>query len=92
MNKREFAKLYIKNGNKDLTILDAVKEIDELLDMIGLELKKEGKVKFTNFCSMDVLDRAERRIADPNTKEPMVIKPPKKVRFYISNSKLKDMN
>ena len=93
MNKRDFTRLYLKYSNKEeMTILEGVKEVDGILDMIGKMLKENGKIKFTNFCSMDVIERAERRIADPNTKEPMIIKPPKKIRFSIATKKLKEMN
>lgn len=92
MTKREFAKLYIKNSSKTMTIAEGIKEIEDILDIIGTVLKEKGKISFPNHCTIDVIDRAERRIADPNTKEPMIIKPPKKVRFKLAHRILEKMN
>lgn len=92
MNKINMAKFYQKLSPRKLTRLEAKKEIEEMLAMIEKGLKENRKIKFTNVGVIEVVNLQPRRIANPNTKEPMIIHPPKDVRFRESTTARKKEN
>ena len=88
MTKREVAELYRDLCPRKLTLDEAKKELEEFLGVIEAALKKDGKIKFTGIGRMEIINLKPRRIADPNTKEPMIIYPKKDVRFKASTGAL----
>ena len=81
MNKRETAVIYQRLCSREISKGEAVKEIEEFIGVMEKALMIDGGVKFTNIGTLKIVDLKPRRIAHPNTKEPMVITPPKDVRF-----------
>lgn len=90
MTKKELAKVYRNLCSRKLTVMEAKKEIEDFLMVIETALKIEGKIKFKRVGTMEVVHLKPRRIANPNTKEPMVIYPPKDVRFRESLTVIKE--
>lgn len=86
MNKREFGKLYQKNFKGKISVNDAIEEIDCFLETIAEAVIKEGKVKFMNRGTFEIIDKKPRRIADPITKEPKIIYPKRDIRFKLSDN------
>lgn len=86
MNKREFGKLYQKNFDGKISVNDAIEEIDCFLETLAEAIIKEGKVKFMNRGTFEVIDKKPRRIADPVTKEPKIIYPKRDIRFKLSDN------
>lgn len=84
MTKTELALIYQRLCNRKLTIKQARKELEDFLLAMEKALKQDKKIKFTRVGVMEVIDLKPRRIADPNTKEPMIIYPKKDVRFKSS--------
>ncbi|MFV0578936.1 MAG: HU family DNA-binding protein [Fusobacterium ulcerans] len=84
MNKKELAKLYVKRSPEKLTIIEALREIDTLLETLKEALKIEEEVKFIRRGSFEVISRQPRVVANPVTREKMEIYPKKTVRFKAS--------
>ena len=87
MTKREIAEIYQKICPRYLTKEQAVGEIEDFLMVMEKALLKDKKIKFTNIGTMEIMEFKPKRIADPNTKEPMIIHPPKDVKFKESVTK-----
>lgn len=89
MNKKEMAAIYKKLCPRKITIQKAQQEMEEILKVMEKALVQEGKITFTKIGVMEIVNLKPRRIADPNTKEPVMIYPPKDVRFKESLPKRK---
>lgn len=85
MNKREMAKIYQQLSKNKITQMEAIKEIEQFLNILEEALLEYGKVKFMEKGVFEILERKPRRIADPNTKEPLIIYPQKIVKFKSSS-------
>lgn len=81
MNKRDVTIIYQRLCNRKITKAEAEKEIEEFISIMGKALMIDGDVKFTNIGTLKIVDLQPRKIAHPNTREPMMITPPKDVRF-----------
>lgn len=46
MNKRNFAKIYMETSKRDITLKQAIQEINLFLETVKEVLIKDGKVKF----------------------------------------------
>ena len=84
MNKKELAWIYKELCPRKITHEGAKKEINDFLMVMEKALKTDGKIKFKRIGIMEVVKLKPKRIADPNTKEPMMIYPPKVVKFRES--------
>lgn len=85
MNKREMAKIYQQLSKNKITQIEAIREIDQFLSILEEALLEHGKVKFMEKGVFEILERKPRRIANPNTKEPLIIYPQKTVKFKLSS-------
>lgn len=84
MNKRSLAKLYREMSLRTLVLSESIKEIDIFLGTLEEALLVDGEVKFTKVGVFEILTRKSRVIANPVTKEPMMIYPKKTVKFRVS--------
>lgn len=86
MNKREFAKLYRKLYEGEITLSKAVKDVEIFLETVEEGLKKDGKIAFVKKGTFEVLKREPRMISNPATRELMKIYPKKTVKFRVSKN------
>ncbi len=71
MNKKELvAAIAAKAG---ITNAAADKALVALIDTVGAELKKGGKVQLVGFGTFEVRERAARKGINPLTKQPITI-------------------
>ena len=84
MNKRDIAEIYQNLCKRELTREQAIKEMEGFLMAVEKALLKDKKIKFTNIGTIEIKEFKPKRIADPNTREPMIIYPPKAVKFKES--------
>ena len=92
MNKRNFAKIYMETSKRDITLKQAIQEINLFLETVKEVLIKDGKVKFVGKGTFDILEKKPRVISNPATRELMKIYPPKTVRFRASNNIYNEVN
>ena len=90
MTKKELAEVYKNLCSRKITVNEAKKEIEDFLVVIEEALKRKERIKFKRVGVMEVVHLKPRRIADPNTKEPMIIYPPKDVRFRESLTSVRE--
>ena len=81
MNKRRFAKVYRDLSNEKIDINQALKEIENFLKTIEEALIADGKIKFIEKGTFEILERKPRIISNPLTRELMTIYPKKSVKF-----------
>ena len=84
MNKRELAKVYVKMSPKNISIVQAVKEIEEFLETVKEAIALDNEVGFPKRGVFEILTRQPRVVANPVTREEMEIYPKKTVRFRAS--------
>ncbi|AVQ27713.1 hypothetical protein C4N20_06335 [Fusobacterium ulcerans] len=84
MNKRRFAKVYRDLSNEKIDINRALKEIENFLKTIEEALIADGKIKFIEKGTFEILERKPRIISNPLTRELMTIYPKKSVKFTSS--------
>ena len=84
MNKRELAKVYVKMSPKNISIVQAVKEIEEFLETVKEAIALDGEVRFPKRGAFEILTRKPRVVANPVTKERMTVYPKKTVKFRAS--------
>lgn len=90
MNKRGLAKIYQKMSGNDIDINQAIKEIGVFLETLEEALILNGKIKFIEKGTFEILERKPRTIANPITKELMKIYPKKSVKFTPSKKLTKE--
>ena len=84
MNKRGFAKIYQDMNGGHLSVNKAMKEIDFFLETVEDALMLDGKVKFAEKGTFEILERKTRVISNPITRELMKIYPKKMLKFIPS--------
>lgn len=84
VNKRRFAKVYRDLSNEKIDINRALKEIENFLKTIEEALIADGKIKFIEKGTFEILERKPRIISNPLTRELMTIYPKKSVKFTSS--------
>jgi len=84
VNKRRFAKVYRDLSNEKIDINQALKEIENFLKTIEEALIADGKIKFIEKGTFEILERKPRIISNPLTRELMTIYPKKSVKFTSS--------
>lgn len=84
MNKRRFAKVYRDLSNEKIDINQTLKEIENFLKTIEEALIADGKIKFIEKGTFEILERKPRIISNPLTRELMTIYPKKIVKFTSS--------
>lgn len=84
MNKRRFAKVYRDLSNEKIDINQTLKEIENFLKTIEEALIADGKIKFIEKGTFEILERKPRIISNPLTRELMTIYPKKSVKFTSS--------
>ena len=87
MTKREIAEIYQKMCPRYLTREQAIGEMEEFLMVMEKALLKDKKITFPNVGTIKIIEFKPKKIADPNTKEPMIIHPPKDIKFKESVTK-----
>ena len=85
MNKKEFAKVYKKMSQRDITITKALDEL-EIFSTLTEALQLAGQVKFHQKGVFEILERKPRRVSNPVTKEIIEIYPKRTVKFRISKN------
>jgi len=84
MNKRELAKVYVKMSPKNISIVQAVKEIEEFLETLKESIALDNEVGFPKRGVFEILTRQPRVVANPVTRERMTVYPKKTVKFRAS--------
>ena len=87
MNKLEFIKEYKKCYKKNITYTEAKKDVEAFLDLIENNIMNVGNIKFTEIGAFSVLERKERVISNPKTRERMTIYPLTTVKFIPTKVK-----
>ena len=82
----------MKINKHDITLKQAIQEIDCFLETVKEVLIKDGKVKFVRKGSFDILEKKPRIISNPATRELMKIYPSKTVRFRASKNIYNEIN
>ena len=88
LNKREFAKIYQEMCSYNIDINEAVKEIGLFLETVEEALMVDGKVKFVEKGTFEILERKPRVISNPITRELIKIYPKKTLKFNPSKKLL----
>lgn len=84
MNKSQLAELYRRETDGEISKLKALKEIDDFMETLNEALMTDGKVKFHEKATFEVLERKPRVISNPATRERLEIYPKKTVKFKLS--------
>ena len=84
MNKRELANVYVKMSPKNISIVQAGKEIEEFLETVKEAIALDGEVRFPKRGAFEILTRKPRVVANPVTRERMTVYPKKTVKFKAS--------
>lgn len=87
MNKQEFISAVAEKAG--ITMADAGRAVNAVLDVIQGELKKGGDVVLTGFGKFETRKRAARSGVNPLTKKPIKI-PASKVPAFKAGKGLKD--
>ena len=74
---------------KEITIKEATHIMDVIMDIIEAEIVSGGEVSLHGFGTLKTVERAERTMLNPQTKEKMVVPAKKTVTFKVSKA-LKD--
>jgi nucleoid DNA-binding protein len=88
MNKKEIAeKIYKK---LDIKRFEAYNFIDLFIETVAENLNNGNKVVISNFGTLKVVQRQNKRVINPNDNKPMIIPAQRIVKFFPSK-KLKDL-
>ncbi|GAA6325048.1 hypothetical protein F350042L8_21460 [Fusobacterium ulcerans] len=86
MDKRNLRKIYREISKEEISLKKAQEEIDEFIEVIQEAILIDGKIKFKEIGTFEILKRHSRIIANPVTKEPMKIYPKKTIKFRVSKN------
>ena len=84
MNKIQLAEFYRKESNGEISKAKALKEINDFIETLNEALVMDGKVKFHEKATFEILVRKPRVISNPATRELIEIYPKKTVKFRLS--------
>lgn len=84
MNKKDISESIYKKLN--IKRFEAYNFIDLLIEVIIENLSKNKKVVVSNFGTFKVVERQEKRVINPNNKQPMIIPAKKIVKFFPSKN------
>lgn len=89
MNRKEFYDVYRKldkteNQRRDLKEIE--KEIEIFFRCIEEGISLDGEVQFRNKGSFKLIDRKEKIVSNPSTRERMTIYPGKTIKFKSSKN------
>ena len=88
MNKKEIAeRIYRK---LDIKRFEAYNFIDLFIETVAENLNDGNKVVISNFGTLKIVQRKEKRVINPNDNQPMIIPAQRIVKFFPSK-KLKDL-
>ncbi|GHV49535.1 DNA-binding protein HU-beta [Bacteroidia bacterium] len=79
MNKTEFISAVA--GKAQSSKVDAKKAVDAFIEVVLEEMKKGEKIVIPSFGVFSVIEKAERKGINPQTKKEMVIPPHRVVKF-----------
>ncbi len=88
MNKKEISERIFKK--LDIKRFEAYHFIDLFIEVMVENLSENKKVVISNFGTFKVVDREDKRVINPNDKQPMTIPAGKVVKFFPSKN-LKDL-
>lgn len=87
MNKGEMVERVLADKEAKIeSKAQAERVINAVIDAIALGLKKDRKVSIIGFGTFTVRNRAKRTVINPRTKEKMIAKPSKTVKFKVGKS------
>ncbi|BBA50797.1 putative DNA-binding protein [Fusobacterium varium] len=95
MNKKAFVNEYIKKLALDKEIKnfkEAEMEVEVFLKALRVGILKDGEIKLQSKGKFMALQKKERVISNPATRERMTITPPKTIKFIVSKKILKRIN
>lgn len=95
MNKKSFINEYRKKANCNgeiKNLKEARMDLEVFFETLKIGLLKDGEVKLQKRGKFKVLQKKERIISNPSTKERMKIFPPKTIKFVLSKKILKKIN
>ena len=79
MNKRELAKVYVKMSPKNISIVQAGKEIEEFLETVKEAIALDKEVKFPRRGIFEILTRKPRVVACYKRKNDCISKKDSKI-------------
>ena len=74
---------------KEIAIKEATHIMDTIMDIIEAEIVSGGEVSLHGFGTLKTVERAERTMLNPQTKEKMIVPAKKTVTFKVAKG-LKD--
>lgn len=74
---------------KEITIKEATHIMDTIMDIIEAEIVSGGEVALHGFGTLKTVERVERAMINPQTKEKMIVPAKKTVTFKVAKG-LKD--
>lgn len=95
MNKKDFVNEYRKKLalNKEIkNFKEAEMDLEIFLNALRIGIIKNGEIKLQNKGKFMTLQKKERVISNPATRERMTITPPKTIKFIVSKKILKRIN
>lgn len=84
MDKRKFIKKYREKLKNNLNREEALKDIDSFFELLKTTLEKNEKVKFYKIGTFSVINKKDRVISNPSTRERMKIKGRNAVKFKVA--------
>lgn len=84
MNKREISEIMFKK--LDIKRFEAYQFIDLFIEVVLENLSKGKKIVISNFGTFKVVQRQNKRVINPNNKQPMIIASRKLVKFFPSKN------
>ena len=90
INKKEFIEKFV--ANRKVSKAEAITSVNNFLLTLEESITDNGGVKFVGLFSAEVVNTSERKGVDPRTKEPLVIKAGKRVKFSTGKSLKRKLN
>jgi len=88
MNKKEISEKIA--GNLEIKRFEVYSFIDLLIEVMVENLEQGKKIVLSNFGTFKVIKRNNKKVINPNTKEPLII-PSKKIVKFLPSKNLKKL-
>ena len=95
MNKKSFINEYRKKTSHNgeiKNLKEARMDLEVFFETLKVGLLKDGEVKLQKKGKFKILQKKERVISNPSTRERMTITPPKTVKFVIAKNIIMKIN
>lgn len=66
MNKKDFARIYLKISKENIALNQAIQEVNSFLETVKEALIRDGKIKFIGRGTFDILKKNKNNIKSSN--------------------------